>query len=333
MLALFFYMLAALGSSVCLSLLLWQGRMESLQGACLIAVTTLATGWFGYKLKANGAFLRDRIRQSLVVFIAGAAMIYLVAAASLYFLQDQLLFMPPRGEFLTCPSAKDAGYRFIDEVVGGIRLRMLVRVDHRATSWTIVFHGNAETACKGYVSYGMGLERLSSNVALVEYPGYQDLSTSPSQDGLTQSSLSAYDWVQAHDPAKLPIFVFGRSLGTGIATYLASRRSVDGLILVSAYTSIADVAQGQYPLVPVQLLIRSSFPASEWATRVNAPVLMIHGDADRVVPLELGRRLSRGFKSLDRFLEIPGAGHSDIMDRDAAGFLGGVGRFMNAHRG
>ena len=120
------------------------------------------------------------------------------------------------------------------------------------------------------------------------------------------------------------IVSLGRSIGTGIAVRLASEQKVSGLILESPYFSLADVAGPKFPWVPTALL-RYRMRSDLWMVKVSAPVLIVHGREDEVIPFDQGERLS-GLAKNGQFVALPGAHHNDI---DAyPQFWAAVGEFL-----
>ena len=101
---------------------------------------------------------------------------------------------------------------------------------------------------------------------------------------------AAYDFAAALYPARR-IIVSGESLGTGVAVALAAEREIGGLILDAPFTSAADIGASAYPFIPVRWFIKDSFRSDERIGRVKAPLLVLHGEQDRIVPIRFGERL------------------------------------------
>ena len=141
---------------------------------------------------------------------------------------------------------------------------------------------------------------------------YQDYSSStgfPTEKGLHMDARTAYDWIsQSYQTSRL--IAYGESLGTGVAVGLASERPVAGLILDAPYTSTADVASPIYWYVPIRWLMLDQFCSLNIIGRVKAPILILHGTADRVVPFALGEQLYQAAPEPKRFVRLEGAGHS-----------------------
>ena len=145
---------------------------------------------------------------------------------------------------------------------------------------------------------------------LPHYRGYGGSAGSPSEAALFADALAVYDMVRnTHDD----IAVMGRSLGSGVATYLAAHRSVSRLVLVTPFDSLATVAAGHYPFFPVRLLLRDRFDSAFWAARVEAPTLLLAAGRDRIVSPESSERLLAAFRPGVASLKVVAeAGHNDI---------------------
>jgi hypothetical protein len=150
---------------------------------------------------------------------------------------------------------------------------------------------------------GVGLVALN-------YRGYGGSTGSPSETGLIADALAAYDFAAERYPAAR-IMLWGESLGTAVAVALGAQRPVARILLESAFTSIADVAAAHYWYVPVRLLIKDAFRSDRRIGRVSAPILVLHGADDPVVPARFAERLYALIVAPKRFVRLPGAGHND----------------------
>jgi uncharacterized protein len=161
------------------------------------------------------------------------------------------------------------------------------------------------------------------------YRGYGGSSGKPSEPGLIRDAIAAYEFAAArYAPAR--IVPWGESLGTAVAVALAAGHRVGGLILDAPFTSAADVGAAVYPFLPVRLLIEDTFRSDLRIARVSAPVLVLHGERDRVVPLRFGEALFALAREPKRMVRFPNGGHVDLDDHGAADvakeFLAGVGQ-------
>jgi len=187
----------------------------------------------------------------------------------------------------------------------------------------IYFHGNAGALdlragrFKWLTADGTGLVALS-------YRGYGGSTGKPSEAGLICDAAAAYDFAAARYPAKR-IVLWGESLGTGVAIALAAEREVGGLILDAPFTSIADVGAAAYPFMPVRWFIKDTFHSDERIARVRAPLLVLHGERDNIIPVKFGELLFALASEPKRMVRFPLGGHVDLDDHGAAaavmGFL------------
>jgi fermentation-respiration switch protein FrsA (DUF1100 family) len=245
--------------------------------------------------------------KSILVFLPiGYGAIVVLA----YFAQRALMYFPDRTR--TPPGA--AGLPEAEEVTietaDGEKLIAWYVPAAECKPVVLYFHGNGGALAnrvhrfRGLIANGNGLLALS-------YRGYGGSSGSPSEAGLLADAAAAYSFAAARYPASR-IAVFGESLGTGVAIWLATTSPVARVLLQAPYTSIVDIAAAAYPFLPVRLLLKDTYRSDERVGRVTAPVLVIHGERDRVVPIEYGERLYALIRAAKRFVRFPEGSHVDL---------------------
>jgi len=202
----------------------------------------------------------------------------------------------------------NAAPRSID--FAGQKLNFYIRKNEKATSWLLHFHGNAGRACDRDFIFEE-LYKLPLNIVLMEYPGYSGDKTKPSQKVFLENATAAFKYFLSEKD--MPFILFGESLGTGIATYLATKFEVKGVILQAPYPSLGEVGEKAYPFLPINLLLRNNFPAKEWAPQVNSKVLFLHGEMDTIIPLTLGQAQAKNFKPGYDFKIFKNKGHNDLI--------------------
>ena len=191
----------------------------------------------------------------------------------------------------------------------------------------LFFHGNGgEISGRGgrmafYQSQGFGALFLS-------YRGYGGSTGEISEQGFMTDAVAAYDALIARGVSPGMIAVVGESLGTGVAVQLAAQRPVGALVLEAPFTAAVDVAAGVYPWLPVRLLMKDQFISRDHIAKVKIPLLILHGDADGVIPVEQGRQLFAMANEPKQLVILPGEGHDAIgspatWEREVA-FLRGV---------
>jgi fermentation-respiration switch protein FrsA (DUF1100 family) len=152
------------------------------------------------------------------------------------------------------------------------------------------------------------------------YRGYGGSTGTPTEDGLIRDARAAYDFAGArYRPER--IVLFGESLGSAVAIALAAERAVAGLILDAPFTSAVDVGAAAYPFAPVRWLMKDTWHSDERIGRVSAPLLVLHGECDSIIPISFGERLfalTRNSKTLPkRMVRFPQGGHVNLDDYGA----------------
>lgn len=252
-----------------------------------------------------------RLMISAITVFLGAA---IGLSALLYFAQDRLIFYPQAAPHFP-PQAADME---IGEVriptEDGLTLRGWLAkpasVDARRLPLAIYFGGNAEE-----VSHMAALAgRLQGwSLLAVNYRGYGGNAGSPSERALCADALVLHDWATGRpdvDPAR--IVAIGRSLGSGVAVYLADQRPLAGVVLVTPYDSLRAVAQRHYPYAPVSLLLKHTFDSIERAPRISASMLMLAARRDYVVPVAHAQALLSKWAGPKTWREFAEAGHNDL---------------------
>jgi fermentation-respiration switch protein FrsA (DUF1100 family) len=198
-----------------------------------------------------------------------------------------------------------------------------------APFWVIHFHGNASNlTTPGYAESYAALHRLGLGVLAVEYRGFGKSEGTVGEAGLYRDAEAGYRYLT--DTLKIPperIVLYGFSLGSGVATELATVEPVAGLILEGAYTSIRDSAQESHPLVPIPLFLADRLNTLARIASVSAPKLFIHATNDTTVPISHGRALFAAALGKKTFLEVPGE-HATAYKTDAKTFYDGIATFL-----
>lgn len=145
-----------------------------------------------------------------------------------------------------------------------------------------------------------------------DYRGFPASPGEISQDHILADALAAFDWLQAKG---FPIVIWGRSLGSGPATYVASERDADALLLETPFDSAVAVARDRYGMFPVDLLMQDKFPVDQWILKVAEPVFVAHGTADKTIATYHGQRVYELAPNKSSIWIEEGAGHSDLWKR------------------
>lgn len=175
----------------------------------------------------------------------------------------------------------------------------------------LFFHGQGGTLYMGRYRYRRMHDHGVGYLALA-YRGYSQSTGKPTEKGLFMDGLAAYDWLRAKGFHDQDIVLHGHSLGTGVATYVATQRPARALILEAPFTAASDVAQERYPYVPVAWLMKDKFLNRERIRGIHMPVLIAHGDHDRIIPFAEGQALYALAPQPKAFVTIAGGDHNTL---------------------
>jgi pimeloyl-ACP methyl ester carboxylesterase len=248
---------------------------------------------------------RARMTHGLKRIVGFSLLVYLGFGAFLYAFQRSLIYHP-------MPPVPANAEEQITVRSGGERLRVW-QVNPGREAALVYFGGNAEVVSGNAETFRRLFPERSSY--LVNYRGYGGSTGEPSEQGLYRDALAVFDRIRA---AHSDVAVVGRSLGTGVATYLAAHRPVERLVLVTPYDSVQSVAQARYPLYPMSVLLKDKFDSLSRADAIRVPTLVLTAERDRLITSEHSRRLVAAIDP--RWVEqivVEDADHFDI-DRRAA---------------
>jgi hypothetical protein len=173
----------------------------------------------------------------------------------------------------------------------------------------LLFHGNAGNISHR-VDYLSMFRKLGYSTLIVDYRGYGASTGAPSEEGTYRDAEACWAWLEARGIAARDVVVFGESLGGGVATWIAQRRTPRALILASTFTSIPDLADSIYPYLPLRLLSRIHYDNLARLPGISAPVLIMHSPDDEIVPYTHAERLHAAARPPNRLLALAG-GHND----------------------
>ncbi len=240
--------------------------------------------------------------MKIVKIIGVLVFCYSSVAFGVYLGQRSLLYSPQ-------PIVEPVTEKEIELQSAGVNLRGWVLNEGQEKA-IIYFGGTAEE-----VSLNVDLfKRIFSDhtVYLINYRGFGKSEGSPTESDLYQDALTIYDHVLSKHASAV---VMGRSLGSGVATYLAVNRKVEKLILVTPYDSVEHVAQAQYPFLPVSLMLRDKYESWKRAKDIKIPTLIVMAENDETVSRERTEYLIANFvRDNLRIVEVPGSSHR-VMNR------------------
>ena len=248
----------------------------------------------------------------MILGVLGTALLlYLVAVGALFLFQRSLFYPMPKAI-----PARPAGFDDLRIETGdGLKLRAFYRPAKAGLPTILFFHGNGSDiegssyATRFLVANGYG-------ALLPEYRGYGGNPGSPSEQGLYRDGEAAVRWLIARGVGADRIVVIGNSLGSGVATDVAARYKVAGLVLISGFASLVRTAGDHYPYVPTSLLVRDRFENVAKFPAIACPILLLHGTADTIVRVAHARALAQANPAATLEL-VPGFGH-ELAYRDIA---------------
>lgn len=247
---------------------------------------------------------------------------YVLILAGMFFFQRNLLYHPDT----SLPDPVNSGVAEMSaesaETSDGLHIVSWYAKGKPELPVVVYFHGNAGNIgsrgdkVRPFLDAGFG-------VLLVGYRGYGGNSGKPSQNGLLADARASLGILQKNGGSERPLVFYGESLGTALATMIATERaaannSVRALILEAPFTSVSDAARYYYPFLPVRWLLQDTFEQKSYIARVSSPVLVFHGEQDKTMPIRFGKALFEMAQMPKQAKWYPQAGHNDLFDYGAA---------------
>jgi fermentation-respiration switch protein FrsA (DUF1100 family) len=287
--------------------------------ALAIAQAFLQRAW--HKKRRTGSVSRSMLALAWTAVIGFG--FYAVLATVLYVAQRSLMYFPDTAHVVPA----EAGLPEAEEVpltaADGVHVTAWHVPPRDAKPVIVYFHGNG-----GALRFRVARFRrlIADGVGLValEYRGYGGSAGSPSEQGLIADAQAAYRFAAGHYPPQ-QLVLWGESLGSGVAIALAAERPVGRVILEAPFTSAVALGARHYWYLPVSLLMKDQFRSDLRIGKVTAPVMIMQGVHDRVVPYAMGEQLFDLANKPKHFVRFLDGGHEDLDDNGA---LDAVARFL-----
>ncbi len=248
--------------------------------------------------------VRLRFGRVLLGSAIGLGLAYAAVIPGMYLTQRSLIFPAPQ-HFPAMPQ----GYRQVTfSTADGLELKAAWRPPTQGKPVVLFLHGNGDS-WTGAASANSLLAEAGYGVLLAEYRGYGDNPGEPSEEGLYGDARAALGWLKSHGFAAKRVAVIGNSIGSGPATQLARETQVGALVLISPFASLPDVVAEKFPWLPGRWLVKDRFDNAAKLAAVASPVLLLHGQADTMIPNTHSRRLAKAAPRA-RLAVVPGYGHN-----------------------
>ena len=226
----------------------------------------------------------------LYLTLSSIIIVYIVLIIFVYFYQRNLLYHPAENNYQNDKIQFNYEEVFI-KVNDEIELKSwIVNKDLNNLKTLVFFHGNAGDLSNRIHKLNE-LNKLNINILLISWRSFSGNKGKPSENSLYYDANSVVNWLNEQGVNNSDIILYGESLGTGVATELASKNSYAGVILESPFTSIADAAKIYYPYLPVSLLLKDRYDSKSKIKKINSPILIMHGKKDNIVPQIMGLEL------------------------------------------
>jgi fermentation-respiration switch protein FrsA (DUF1100 family) len=247
--------------------------------------------------------------RTIAALIAIATGCYVLLGVLLYVMQERMVFLArlPGRELEATP--RHAGFDYVDvnfETADGILLHGWYIYAHNPRGTVLFLHGNAGNISHRLDSIAI-FHELGLDTFIIDYRGYGQSEGKSSEEGTYRDAEAAWQYLvtqRGKDPER--IIMFGRSMGGGVAAWLATRHKAAALIVESSFTSAVEMAAHLYPFMPVRLISRLQYPVADYVAKAECPVLIVHSRDDEIIPFAMGKALYEAAPAPKAFIELAG---------------------------
>lgn len=267
-------------------------------------------------------------KKSAMNFLFVVFLVYFGFIAVMYLMQRSMIYYPDTNR----PADVDGVERAKVHTSDGLTLEGFYLPPVETGGRIVVFfHGNA--GHYGHRLYKAALLNSAGyGVLLVGYRGYGGNPGSPHEEGFYRDGRAFMDWVQKEKAVSSDrLVLYGESIGSGAATQMAVEYDISGLVIEASFASLLDMAGRHYPFLPVRLLLKDRFLNDQKIGKINAPLLIVYTENDRVVPSASTRKLFDAAIEPKEIVDIPQAHHNNLYEHGAAeyvlNFISGLGAY------
>lgn len=244
----------------------------------------------------------------------GIVLIYILITFLCYLFQDKFLFMPKKLQQTASDLNNDSTIEAITIQTGDSKYLhgWFCKKQIQGKQKTIIYFGGNGDEVSSLVQEAN--HNLEWAILLINYPGYGNSDGQPSETIFFDSALKIYDYATSrNDIDKNNIVIMGRSIGTGVATFLASKKNQKGVILISPFASMNNVVKEKFWFLPIDLILKSKFECRKYACNINSPLLCIYGTRDKIIPMKHSMELMKYWRGEVEYRELIGFNHDNLI--------------------
>jgi uncharacterized protein len=246
---------------------------------------------------------------------------------------------PMEEQFIFFPSAaieatpKDYGVAYEDlyfTTADGVKLNGWLILSPGAKTTLLWFHGNGGNI--SHRAHGAKLlrDKLAANIFMIDYRGYGRSEGVASEAGTYEDAAAALRYLQGRSEVdRERIVLFGQSLGAAVAADLAGRGECLAVILEAPFASIRDMAKAIYPWLPLGGLVKTRYDVVEKVKKIKAPLLVVHGESDDIVPFAQGKKVFESADGPKEFHALRGAHHNDTFEAGGGAYFAAMKKFID----
>jgi fermentation-respiration switch protein FrsA (DUF1100 family) len=249
--------------------------------------------------------------SSILKILVGLAILYAAVVAVAFLAQRRLTYFPNPARVAPAQLGLNGVTEEVLATPDGAKLIAWYAPAPPGRPTLLYFHGNGGGLSGRAVRF-QRYQEAGFGVLMLSWRGYSGSTGRPSEAANYVDAHLAYDSLIARGVKPADIIVYGESLGSGVATHLATEVPVGAVVLDAPFTSVADVGAGEYPYLPVRWLMTERYDSASRIARISAPLLILHGERDTVVPVAMGRRLYELAREPKKIVVFPNGHHSDL---------------------
>jgi uncharacterized protein len=240
------------------------------------------------------------------------AIAYLVISVALYFLQDSFLFKPEKlpKDFQFYYDNQETEEHNLETRDGATINGLLFKPKNKSRGIVLYLKGNSKSI-KGWGKFAVDFTRHDYSVLMVDYRGFGKSTGKRSQKAIKRDLQVIYNKIK-EKTTEDRIIIYGRSLGSGFASKLASMNNPKMLILDAPYYSLRKVTGRYMPFMPLSVIMKYPLPTYKWLKYVNCPIHIIHGTHDKLIPFKTSVKLSQIKPKITRLYTVIGGGHKNL---------------------